>query len=82
MSKSSSAGAFQRFLRVAGQEHGVLAGRLAEPRPIGRPLHQNSIASASCVRGQAIGHFAERLQLVGEFARKRHDETLAAERVG
>ena len=75
VSKSSSPAAFERTFVVARQENRVLAGRLPQAGPIGRSLHQKQHGIGFVRRGQAIGHFAECLKLVGEFARNGHDKT-------
>ena len=49
----------ERFLAVAGQQHRVLADRLAQLRPIGRPLHQEQHRVGVVQRGQLVGQLAE-----------------------
>ena len=53
----------------------MLAGRLPQPGPIGRPLHQEQHGVGIVRRGQAVGQFAKRLHLIGEFARNGHNQT-------
>ena len=71
VSKSSSATPSSVSSVSPANSTGVLAGRLPQPRPIGRPLHQKQHRVGFVHRGQSIGQLAKRLQLIGEFARER-----------